>query len=325
MKYYIIGNGFDISHGLKTSYGDFLDFYKKSNFLTDEEHELWSDFENNFSLHVSNVLDETVVDAEEIRDEIYVEDYYDVISPNGDNCQPYFSFLTSFKEDEIKKFTLEFKKYLLSLDYSRVEKKFDLEENSAIISFNYTLYAKSLYNIKSFSNIHGHVNDKILFGYNSFVNKAVSFSLIPEIDEIEYDGSDPGDFLAELQSYDRSEDVHGTLDKADEIAYDCMESIKGVTDKYDKALSECRQLIELEFYNAVKQGDEVAIIGHSLGEADSDFFNKLNTKCVELNVPIKCYYYKDSTPLQAIISNYKWNFDLNNVEEVYIKSSQRKC
>lgn len=318
MKYYIIGNGFDISHGLKTSYSDFIDFYKQSNFLTEEEHELWSDFENNFSFHVSKVLSETNVDAEEIKNEIYIEDYYDVISPNGDNCEPYFSFLSSFKEEEIQKFTIEFKNYLLSLDYSRLEKKYNLEENSAIISFNYTLYAKSLYNIKYFSNIHGHINDNILFGYNSFVNEVVSFSFIPEINEIKYDGSDPGDFLAELQSYDRSEDVHGILDKADEIAYDCMESIKEVTDKYDKALSECRQSVELEFYNTLKTGDEVEIIGHSLGKADSDFFNKLDTKCVELKVPITCYYYKDSTRLQSIISEYKWNFYLKNVEEMYI-------
>lgn len=318
MRHYIIGNGFDIAHGLKTSYSNFIDFYKESNFLTEEEHLLWSDFENNFSLHTSKVLSEAYVDAEEIRDEIYVEDYYDVISPSGDSCEPYYSFLSSFKEEQIKKFTTEFKKYLQSLEYNNVEKKYILEEESVILSFNYTLYAKMLYNIKHLFNIHGHIDDKILFGYNSSVNEVVSFGFIPEIEDIKYDGSDPGDFLADLQNYDRSEDVHGILDKADEIAYDCAESIKEITDKYDKALNNSRQSIELEFFSAIKPGDEIVIIGHSLGETDSDFFIQLDTKCDKLGVPIICYYYESSTSLQTIISKHKWNFILKNIEEIYI-------
>lgn len=318
MKYYIIGNGFDIAHGLSTSYSDFVEVYKESNYLTKEEHQLWSDFENEFSLRTSKVINETSIDADEIRDEIYVEDHYDVICPSGDSCQPYYSFLNSFKEEDINKFTIEFKKYLQSLNYNNIEKKYILEEACAILSFNYTLYAKDLYKTKFFWNIHGQLNCDILFGYNSCVNKVVDYDFIPEIADIKYDGSDPGDFLAELQSYDRTEDIHGILDKADEIVLECMNNIKEITDKYDKALSQHRQSVELEFYSSLKNEDEIMIIGHSLGEADSDFFTELDLKCTERGIPITCYYYENPKFLEQIICRYNWNFTLKNVEELYM-------
>lgn len=58
MKLFIIGNGFDLQHGLKTNYLDFLKFNEKSdsgrrfiNSLDKFQHcptdHLWSDFERN--------------------------------------------------------------------------------------------------------------------------------------------------------------------------------------------------------------------------------------------------------------------------------------
>lgn len=318
MKYYIIGNGFDIAHGLKTSYSNFINYYKKFNCLTEADQELWSDFENSFAKRTAKVISETYVAAEEISYEIYVEDYYDVIGPTAESCEAYNSFLDSFKEEDIIKFSEEFKKYLQILDYNSVEKKYKIEEGCAMLSFNYTNYAKDLYATKHFWNIHGHINDYILFGYNSSVNTNVECRWILEDGEISYDGGDPSEFLAYRQRFDREEDNNGILNKADEIAGECMDSIKKITDKYDKALNECRQSIELEFFDTIIPGDEIIIIGHSLGDADSDFFNKLDTECTELGVPIICYYYKDSTALQAIISKYKWNFILKNVDNIYI-------
>jgi len=58
-KLYIIGNGFDLHHGLKTRYCDFVSYLKKKNkelychlvhyINVESENKLWSDFEDNLA------------------------------------------------------------------------------------------------------------------------------------------------------------------------------------------------------------------------------------------------------------------------------------
>ena len=60
MKLYVIGNGFDLAHGLKTSYHDYYSFVKDNankengwDIILDyypKDHEFWSDAETNICL-----------------------------------------------------------------------------------------------------------------------------------------------------------------------------------------------------------------------------------------------------------------------------------
>ena len=56
MKLFIVGNGFDIAHGMKTSYKDFREFLKtteKGRYLLNlypVDDEIWSDFESNICM-----------------------------------------------------------------------------------------------------------------------------------------------------------------------------------------------------------------------------------------------------------------------------------
>ena len=126
MRLYIIGNGFDLAHGLKTTYFDFAEYLKKEspgffNYLNNiyNEDELWSNFEE--ALGKLNI--EKVNYIENI---IGIKDFNSLFLPK-----------------EIKE---ELCKWLNSIDYNAT-KKFKIEKNDIYFSFNYTDTLNKVYNI----------------------------------------------------------------------------------------------------------------------------------------------------------------------------------
>lgn len=77
MKILVIGNGFDLEHGLPTKYGDFLDFIKMIRMISDNRFENQKDeFENllnNFNDNVSEYLISNEVFYQESRKDIVKE------------------------------------------------------------------------------------------------------------------------------------------------------------------------------------------------------------------------------------------------------------
>lgn len=67
---FLLGNGFDINFGLKTSYKSFYNYLKKSkirnklieNILSDLECELWSDLELGLGNYLSNINAESEIE-----------------------------------------------------------------------------------------------------------------------------------------------------------------------------------------------------------------------------------------------------------------------
>lgn len=160
----IIGNGFDLNLGLKTSYNDFL---KSSNFNS------LLNSKNNLAIHLKNKHD--------LANWIDIENELKNYSHNGN-----VHFRLNFEQD-FENLSNELKKYLLEIDYSSLNKNskaYELfkkiaEEDFLIFDFNYTRTAKSILSELRFREteidarlikVHGSIDDDIIFGVEDNAN-----------------------------------------------------------------------------------------------------------------------------------------------------------
>lgn len=141
---HIIGNGFDLNLGLKTSYKDFLDFYKKLSSSTDTIKKLkenmgdtiinWSDMELALGEYTRNV------DSNDEFDEIH-SDIVEQLSDYLESEEASYDF-SMIDKKELFDYLLSPENQLLPADKSIIEidkKKYQGSPNQInIINFNYT-------------------------------------------------------------------------------------------------------------------------------------------------------------------------------------------
>lgn len=136
MKLYILGNGFDLKHGLPTRYSDFADFCKikdpnlyeliNQTFPNITTNSLWSNFEEGLGTPDSSAI----------------ESDYQLLGDKS--IQDYSLHFKSFIDEAFREWIISIKR-LTSL----LQKHYILDENSVYLSFNYTDVLETLYGIKS--------------------------------------------------------------------------------------------------------------------------------------------------------------------------------
>lgn len=143
MVLYIIGNGFDIDHGIKCKYIDFCEFLKRKNpkmidSLNDlfDENELWSDFEN----ALGNPNKEFISKLKKLFD------------------------LNIFDNNFAENLKKSYQEWAVGLQLGNNE-KYILNKDDFYFSFNYTATLEMLYDIplNNVKHIHGSVIDVIIF------------------------------------------------------------------------------------------------------------------------------------------------------------------
>lgn len=162
-KLVIVGNGFDVGHGLTSRYSDFKEWLRNRNltlydFLEryiDVSGEWWNEFERNLSeFDVPRLIKETPLDN----------------SPRIPNVPPSFSHTASWRLDAIRKNISEmFTEWIKSIEVKTVKEIIDLPDASLYISFNYTDTLERVYGIdtEKILYIHGKAlrDDKLIFGH----------------------------------------------------------------------------------------------------------------------------------------------------------------
>ena len=164
MALYILGNGFDLAHGLKTRYSDFRDYLAKKqrnkiSSLLDtlesvyDQDKLWSDFERALGNPNENFIKE--VNA------LFGIDLFGSLF--------------------IGKLRQEFKSWIQEAIFSKLEvsPRYPLSNNDKFISFNYTQVLEFVYAISDANilHIHGCVeldkfkDDIFVLGHNKEINK----------------------------------------------------------------------------------------------------------------------------------------------------------
>lgn len=246
MKLYIIGNGFDLMHGMRTSYSDFKDWLLSIGCIEiveelqciyklqeNNEFVLWSDFEK--------ALGEYDVDVALNWD---LENMY--ITENIINNQCIYSpdYILNTQLDNIVNEI--FPKWVKQIEISNLPKK-ELDKGAYYFTFNYTDTLESLYSIpkEQVCHIHGHSvnNEHLTVGHNNY--------------------KEPLDYWDDNITFRENNER--------------MQRINNMNNLY-KPIPNLIEQANL-FFEGLRDVDSIEIIGHSCSEIDIPYFLKIKESC----------------------------------------------
>lgn len=253
-KLYILGNGFDLYHGIKSSYQHFNEYvYKKDpslsidvdEYLFDSE-ENWCDFENSLGEVDPNRVYKSV-ESEYLKGNDYESS--DIHAMND---------AISFAFEGINEgFETAFYNWINSLDIpvrSDFDELLDIDANSTFLSFNYTDTLQKIYNvpIENVIHIHGKFANPI-YGHGNLKLKEYKDEPWCPVDEM----------LEDLQRFfdNNKKDVLGILAQ------------------------------NASFFKSLAHIEEVHVIGHSLNDVDLPYFTEVK-KHIKRSAKWRVTYYK---------------------------------
>jgi uncharacterized protein YfcZ (UPF0381/DUF406 family) len=282
-KLYIIGNGFDLHHNLKTSYDYFHSFLKTMNpdliefleryfqFNVDDNY-LWSKFEEDLGTFNSTEL---------------WEDY----SPkfDADDDLQYSSFFGTEDEiNEVLERTLDSLRSVFSDWIESIEIKSDIkievDKKAFYLTFNYTHLLENHYYIpnQNILHIHGELNkNELIFGHN----------IEPEIkSEIDDNGDSNRTMIIDSQATVKS------------MLYNLIKPVGKLIKK--------NYLV----FQSLKSIETVYVLGHSLNEIDHPYFSEI-IKNKNIKEWIVSYHEEEEENLFKSILG-KLGVDLNKIKMI---------
>lgn len=287
----IIGNGFDLAHGLHTKYSDFMEYLcsyeKEPEIICDRfvrldsisprdqekhhfyeaiskyipEQNLWSSFEEALSF----------LDYEQIQEDnsCYLLGYGD--DNWRDSANHDFQYM--IKEDLAfaKDISRYFSEWILHINtnVSPIVSSNILNRNCLFLNFNYTDTLEKVYGIPASNILYIHGNalrgDNLILGHHDatlFQGKTITAFNAPE----------------EHDTYMEDIEEDFRLQEAKEI----------IKDYFRKTYKDTASIIRnyQSFFNSLTIVNEVYIFGHSLSEIDFDYFAE-----IKKNVSLTCRWY----------------------------------
>lgn len=282
----VIGNGFDIMHGVKSSYYNFRDSMGKHNRLrtTLEEYidteDLWADFEYSLSrIDVSRMANRAAVDT--------MLDIFDGYDPY-ESAASFFGAIDSvaIPMDIISgELPVKFNKWVKTLSLGTDDRPFKrLINNPYVLCFNYTEFIETAYDAarEKICYIHGSRNtpkDTLILGH--------------------LEGA--SDDMYEFNDNEYSSPYNPIIDLAQEFA------VNKIVDD-DKSLTKfCKEIISWhkEFFDKLEDIKKVIVIGHSLSNVDIDYFKKIievNRNESDISWCFSCYGLKDLESIDNFVN-----------------------
>lgn len=275
MKLYITGNGFDIHHGLDTSYfsfGYFLrshqsdlynnlvefvgftDLPENLDKLHRDEHPLWREFESN----LAGLDSQAVLDA--------FTDYLPNLGDPEFHDRDWYTFDIEMKrilENLTDGLFTQFESFISQVKYPELipDKRLQLFNNALFINFNYTSTIESYYNIKNSQilYIHGNVSvpgKRLILGHG----------IDPKNFEEHPETPPTGVTDEELQQW--YQNISDNYDYAYESGKHTLNQYFTHSFKNTKEVISAGQA----FFSRLAAVNEVIIIGHSLSAVDMPYF-----------------------------------------------------
>lgn len=266
-KLYIIGNGFDLHHDLKTSYADFCLYVRENdkelyeflewyvNIELDKDG-LWKDFENCLGT---------------FDNEAFYSDY-DYTEPSSDKFKLSDMFgvedeLTEKSEMMIEKMRQALYDWLDEIDYpDKRYKTLPLDTSAKYLTFNYTATLSQLYSITDRNILHIHHSvaihgNDLIFGHGSII-----------VEEPLFDEEGNGNYPS--SSYWNAECASKML----------------LTHFYKDTQDIIRK--NVKFFDNLWDIDEIIVLGHSLNDIDLPYFEYI-MKIVGNDIKWIVSYYSD--------------------------------
>lgn len=280
---YLIGNGFDLFHGIKSSYNDYkkwlqeynyetycniLDLFENSNLL-----DLWSDLESN--LAKVDIIAHTL----EIASSYYPD--FGAEFRNRDYYTAQFEAETMFT-NILSDIILSFGEWVRSLaipqDANRIELEYD---NSFFINFNYTTTIEELYHIKrdKILHIHGSIySDDYILGHGQSydqIDKANRFN----------------DYLYEESGIDYIYEM---------VRDECISQIASLKKDTDGLI--LKYLDNRDYLNDISK---IIVLGLSISEVDIPYIDFLIKTALHADWEISWFTKKDKTQItKHIVDRY---------------------
>ena len=287
MILYILGNGFDIAHGLPTSYKYFDQFmerehpYKKEYYEKNYEDpdKLWSDFENQLTKIDFNYLLEGISDSmRELGENPPIDCgegswLYDEIfkgMPSADGLKDYFA------------------KWCATIEITgkTCVRLFELTNRDIYLNFNYTSVLEDIYKIKESRILHihgyvraGEVRDNIIVGHSEEPFNYDDHRRIPE----EEDYEDPNNLRYLI---------------CDETQIPMVAAVCDYCNSLNKKIPERLKLLK-SFLDG-KDISAIRVFGHSMGPADIPYFKAIQ-KYAGVHVPWEIALFDNSASSRARI------------------------
>lgn len=256
---YILGNGFDLWHGLPTDYRSFhesakdsleeMDAYYVADASVDRP---WHDFENYLGKYdwqqFYDAFDNIDVASESFRssDAFGLEDE-----------------LSEESERLIESIEELFQEWVAKIDVSKAVKKIVFEPQALFLTFNYTDTLQQVYGIsdKNVFHIHGSTknHEKLIFGHGESREEE------PEIDE--------------------NGDSNRTM------FTDAENAAKYPFYAFQKPVSEIIQ--KTNYFSSLRLINRIVVIGHSMNEIDLPYFYEVAKNNIGCNWLIYCYRVSD--------------------------------
>lgn len=278
MKLYVIGNGFDVSHGISCKYYNFYDYLieKRCDILeimekfyyVDKDSDLWSDFER--SLEEDIDYDSLLEIISENTPNLASDDFYRELS----TAQIY---IKQECDELLKNIRSGFEEWIESLDISQVSENYKLDISAYFITFNYTDVLERIYKIpvSNILHIHNKVGEELIFGHGK---KSENFN----VKEALY--GDENVFL--------SKDEYGNIE-SNEIGHEKFAEYE-VSTFYERMRKHTEDVIQnhTHFFDNLSEISEVIVLGHSYNEIDLPYFSKIN-KSINKEAKWILSYYSD--------------------------------
>ncbi|MFJ1366671.1 bacteriophage abortive infection AbiH family protein [Capnocytophaga canimorsus] len=252
----IIGNGFDLSHGIKSKYSDFEKFVNTIDYLlTSYMNEYYSnaDLWNDFEASLGKISSPNIYNSEKSE---YMSSIDDFDEKNINMVSDCIFEKSNHINDNIHK---TFKEWVNKIDITSASKieEWDsiLRKEDLYLSFNYTETLEKIYGIRNVLHIHGDVDEPI-FGHNSI--------------DLRLHNEDEGWFLP---------------DEADDATKKLFNNTRKDVDSYIKK--------ENGFFNSLSDIEEIYVIGHSLNDIDAPYFKEIISKVPNAKWTVFYYIQKE--------------------------------
>lgn len=258
---YVIGNGFDIMHGVSSRYSDFRDSMGKSNTLRWQletylkSDSLWSDFEEALA-HINGSAILGTVDM-----------WLDSFNAYDEDAQAadFFAAIdiaTSPATEIVQTLSIRFRKWVETLKPTKEAFLLDVfRPESIYLNFNYTEFLETIYHIPS---------QAITYIHGCRTSKKHELILGHAPDASEFDDWTPTRSIPNYKSNRKAYMINSALDVASRTLIE-----------YDEATTKDTSTIinnHNAFFSKLTDIKNIVVIGHSLSVVDYPYFKEIITK-----------------------------------------------
>lgn len=291
---YIIGNGFDMYHGLNTSYQSF-GFY-----LKEKHSQIFEYIVTYYGLPYLEDISEKYYEWNNFEQALADLDYETVLDDNSD-------FLPNISSDDFKdrdwhaleqvmgtmvndltiNLFIEFKNFIRAVHFpiKTNNELVNLNNDSLFLTFNYTDTLERYYSIET---------HKILYIHNK-ANSYETLILGHGVDSESFNTLE--EKMPQGLNIEEQDEWRQRMDDSYDFSYDSGRN--AILRYFSKSFKPTKDLIleNEEFFKSLKNIKNVIILGQSVSEVDQPYFKKVIDSIEDKNINWTSSYYGDKQPI----------------------------